>query len=413
MEPALASIITDKVALRYSRDSIQTVPVPSRSLGSGFVIDVQGHILTCNHVVAGYEELTVTFADGASYGGQDVLVVGRDPVTDLAVVRVKVPRSYRPVRFADSDSLAVGEWVAAVGSPFGLEGSASAGIVSGLDRWGLAKSSGPDFQDFIQTDALINPGNSGGPLVRPDGRVVGVCSFGKTGSNGDLTGIGFATPINLALDIAHAIIRDGKVVRGFLGVNTQQLNPDLRRALGLSRPGGVLVASLADGSPALAAGLEPGDVITGLNGQPVADVREFQTKVAGLAPGTEVHLDFVRRQRELSVAARLAAWPVASSRPARVPAPKHWLGAGVRDLTATEKRTVVPGRGVLVTAIEPGGAAEDAGLRPGDVVVQINFAAIPDVAAYRSAQAQSVRYEGPLLVRVFRGGTAFYVAVGE
>ncbi|MEO0074385.1 MAG: trypsin-like peptidase domain-containing protein, partial [candidate division WOR-3 bacterium] len=180
-QPGVVNILSERVVARRSTpDDSSPVFASRRNLGSGFLLDRQGHILTCDHVVAGSDELTVEFADGARYTTPVVEIVGRDPVTDLAVLKVKADREFAAVQLGNSDSLRVGQWVIAIGNPFGLENSACAGIVSGLSRWGLAKSSGPDFQDFIQTDALINPGNSGGPLVDTAGRVVGVCSFVKT-----------------------------------------------------------------------------------------------------------------------------------------------------------------------------------------------------------------------------------------
>jgi len=282
VRPSLVSIVTDKVGPAAGADSSSPGLVESRALGSGFVLDTLGHILTCNHVVAQYGGVTVRFSDDKTYSGSEVSVVGQDPVTDLAVIRVTAKRVFVPAGLGNSDGLDVGQPVMAMGSPFGLEGTATAGIVSGLSRWGQPKSSGPDFQDFIQTDALVNPGNSGGPLVDLQGKVVGVSSFIRTTRSGP-TGIGFATPINLAKSIAEQLIRQGKVTRGFLGITTQPLTDGIRQALDLRTRGGVLVSSVEPGRPGDKAGIMPGDVIVTIDGKPIPDARWFQSEVASAA----------------------------------------------------------------------------------------------------------------------------------
>ncbi|MBM3316188.1 PDZ domain-containing protein, partial [candidate division WOR-3 bacterium] len=412
VRPALVSIITDRVALRSGVDTTAEPQLaPSRNLGSGFVLDRQGHVLTCNHVVAGYEELTLEFADGSRYSGAAVEVVGRDPVTDLAVVKVRAERDFEALQLGDSDSLRVGQWVLAMGNPFGLENSASAGIVSGLSRWGLAKSSGPDFQDFIQTDALVNPGNSGGPLVDTAGRVIGVCSFTKTSRQTDFTGIGFATPINLALSVAGQLIRHGKVIRGYMGLATQPMTDRLRQALGLESCEGALVVSVAPGGPATAAGVLPGDVILTLNGVRVDDVRTFQGDVAVLAPGSTVQLEVIRRQQRLAKTVTLAAWPVAGTGAQPAPPARNWLGLELRELSPTERNRSPAAAGVMVVAVEPAAPAEEAGIRPGDVIIEVNFAPTASLRAFGAAARQAGGYAKPLLFRMLRRGTPFYVAV--
>uniref|UniRef100_A0A7C4CDI2 PDZ domain-containing protein n=1 Tax=candidate division WOR-3 bacterium TaxID=2052148 RepID=A0A7C4CDI2_UNCW3 len=403
VKPALVSILADRV-----------LPGPdsgaeaARTLGSGFVIDTLGHILTCNHVVAGYHELTIKFADGISCSDDEVVVVGRDPVTDLAIVRVRPERRYAPAQLGNSDDLEVGQWVLALGSPYGLQGSASAGIVSGLSRWGLAKTSGPDFQDFIQTDALINPGNSGGPLVDTEGRVVGVASFTKMGEN-DFTGIGFCVPINLAMEVATELIRYGGVVRGYLGVNTQPLTRGLRRALALETRDGVLVSSVATTGPAAQAGIEPGDVIVELDSMPVRDVRSFQREVAARKPGGSVRLALVRRNQRIETTITLGAWPIADIRPRSEPSGRLPLGLAVRDLAESDKVRTGVSKGVFVDAVDAAGPAYDAGVRPGDVIVQADFVPVVNTASFEVAASKPG--SRPILLRIWRGRTAFYVAV--
>jgi serine protease Do len=410
VRPSLVSIITDKVEPAGAVDSASPGSVQNLSLGSGFVLDSLGHILTCNHVVAGYGDVTVRFSDGRTYSGDEVSVVGQDPVTDLAVVRVKAERKFVPAVLGSSDELAVGQPVMAMGSPFGLEGTATAGIVSALSRWGLAKSSGPDFQDFIQTDALINPGNSGGPLVDLQGRVVGVSSFVRTLRSGP-TGIGFATPINLARSIAGQLIAHGSVVRGLLGISTQPITEGIRQALGLKSREGVLVASVDQNRPAEAAGIMPGDAIITLDNRPIPDARWFQSEIAGRSPGTAVTLGLVRKGLKKSLTATLGSWVVPIQKGPKVSLTQHWLGLVVEDFRGTGLRPGEPESGVLVVEVEAGSTGAQAGLRPGDVISEINLAPVRSRADFVKIEKVMAGSERPLLLRVFRRRQAFYTTV--
>jgi S1-C subfamily serine protease len=378
-------------------------------LGSGFVIDTLGHILTCNHVVANYEGLTVRFSDDEAYSGTEVTVVGQDPVTDLAVIRVSARRSFAPAVLGNSAVVEVGQPVMAMGSPFGLEGTATAGIVSGLSRWGQPKSSGPDFQDFIQTDALVNPGNSGGPLVDLQGRVVGVNSFIRTTRSGP-TGIGFATPINLAKSVAEQLIKNRNVTRGFLGISTQPITEGIRQALGLQSRDGVLVSSVDPGRPGDSAGVAPGDVVVTIDGKPIPDARWFQSEVAGRTPGTTLALGLVRRGQKKLVNATLGSWTVPVQPGPRVFTTRHWLGLVVKDGRAAEPRPGEPGDGVAITDIE-GGTGAEAGLRTGDVITEINLAPVRNVADFERIEKVMAGTKRPLLMRVFRGRQTFYTTV--
>ena len=409
--PSVVSITTDRIKQRAAAEPGQPPQVMTRSLGAGFVIDTLGHILTCNHVIAGYEKIEVDFPDGGEYSGDRVSVVGRDPVTDIAVIRVRGARGLVPAPTADSDELEPGQTVLAVGSPYGLSGTVTAGVVSGLGRWGLAKSSGPDFQDFIQTDALINPGNSGGPLVDAQGRVVGLCSFVKRARD-EFTGIGFAVPVNLALDVAMQLIAHGAVIRGYLGVNTQPITDGIRAAIGLVPGGGVLVASVAVGGPGERAGLRPGDAIMALDGGPVTDVRSFQDRVAGRMPGDSLVMSVYRRGEVIRLGAELESWPVAGTSPRGAAPERNWLGLAVKGLGAEDRQRAGVTDGVLVEAVEPASPADEARILAGDVIVEVNFAAVRDEAAFREVARQMADYDRPALFRVVRHRTRFYVAVG-
>jgi serine protease Do len=384
---------------------------PQKSLGSGFVFDQDGNILTCNHVISGYAEIAVELADGTRYGPDKVRVVGRDAATDLAVLRVETDRALPAVEPGDPDSLQVGDWVLAVGSPFGLKGTATAGVVSGLGRWGLAKRSGPDFQDFIQTDALINPGNSGGPLVDERGRAVGVNSFTRASRDG-FTGIGFATPIDLALDVAEDIVRYGRVIRGYAGMNTQPMTEGIRQALGFESTMGVLVSSVRSGQPADVAGIRPGDVLITLDGDSIPGARWFQDELSSLPPGAVVSVGVWRQGREFETRLSLADWPTREYQMPGMPEPDNWLGLRVRDMDAGDRRRTSLVQGVAIDEVEPLSPADRVGLRRGDAVVEVNYASVPDVRVYREIAGRMRGYDKPALLRVFRGPVAFYVAVG-
>ncbi|MFO7650323.1 MAG: trypsin-like peptidase domain-containing protein, partial [bacterium] len=361
--------------------------------------------------IADYQTIAVKLSDGRLVGNGRVRVIGRDPATDLAVLRLDGVSGLDPVEWGSSDALEPGQAVLAVGSPFGLEGSTSAGVVSGLSRWGLAKSSGPDFQDFIQTDALINPGNSGGPLVDARGRVVGVNSFIRT-SEGKNTGIGFATPGDLARGVARALVADGTVRRGHIGISTQPLTDPIRSALGLAESAaGVLVASIVYDGPGLKAGLKPGDVIVELDGRPVPDVRWFQNAVAEREPGSGLRLGYLRLGRKTEVDVTLGAWPATSTEPRPQVQPTNWLGLSVRDLEPADRTRTGLALGAVVSALEPGASAADAGLAAGDVIVEINLAPVGSKADFGRIRRTMLGIDRPLLVRAFRGRGAFYTAV--
>jgi serine protease Do len=410
VRPSLVSIITDRVGPTGAADSSGPALVPTQALGSGFVFDTLGHILTCNHVVAHYQGVTVRFSDNKTYGGGEVVVVGLDPVTDLAVVQVKAKREFVPVALGNSEELEVGQPVMALGSPFGLEGTATAGIVSALSRWGQAKSSGPDFQDFIQTDALVNPGNSGGPLVDLRGRVVGVSSFIRTTRRGP-TGIGFATPVNLAKSVAEQLIAHGRVIRGFLGVSTQPITEGIRQALGLRSRDGVLVSAVEPGQPGARAGTQPGDAIVTLDGKLIPDARWFQSEVAGREPGTSVKLALLRKGVPMTVIAVLDAWPTVRTGPTQAPPPGTWLGLTVRNLTGADRDRTALDSGIEVEAVEPASVAARAGIRIDDVIPEVNLAPVRSRVDFEQIEKAMAGSKRPLLLRVFRGHQAFYVTV--
>jgi serine protease Do len=342
-----------------------------RGLGSGFIVSGDGVILTCNHVVQDAQDVKVILSDGSEY---TAAVIGTDPKTDVAILRVKADHSLPALRLGDSDALRVGEWVLALGNPFsqGLSGTVTAGIVSGMGRSRIGLT---DYEDFIQTDAAINPGNSGGPLVNLHGEVIGLNSA-IAGRSGGSQGVGFAIPVNLAKMVKESILTDGRVVRGWLGIYLGELTDELREAFKIDADQGVLVQQVQKESPAEKAGVLDGDVILELNGKPVEDVSSLRFRIAELRPGTEVVLALLRDGRRVAVTAKLeeleadaAATPQAESGDAMAR-----LGFEVDELTDEWRAELQLDKnviGVIVTDVGRTTPAEDDGLRPGDVIIEV------------------------------------------
>ena len=370
----------------------------AEGVGSGFIVDPSGLIVTSHHVVKGADAVTVTLQDGRKLEAE---VVGVDPKTDLALIEVGAGESLPVVEFGDSDRTRVGDWVVAVGNPFGLGGTVTAGIVSGRGR---DIGSGP-YDDFLQIDAPINRGNSGGPLFDRSGRVVGVNTaiFSPTGGN---VGIGFAIPANVAKSVVESLRTDGKVDRGWLGVQVQHVDETLAEALGLEEAQGALVASVMADGPAAGAGLRAGDVITSFAGEKLDSMKDLPRIVAEVESGTEVEIEVWRdgRRKTLTVTigkqghGMLAASSTADGDDARL---------GVMLAPRAE-----PGKaGVTIAEVAPGSLAARNGLRPGDVIVRAGSATVngpDDVAgAVRSAASE----DKPVLLLVERGDHRRYVAI--
>ncbi len=382
------------------------MPMPPRphrqqGSGSGFVNREDGIVLTNNHVVENAKEITVKTSAGKEYSAK---VLGRDPKTDLAVLKVDAKGDLTVAKLGDSDALRVGDWAVAIGNPFGLENTVTAGIVSAKGR---SIGHGP-YDQFIQTDAPINPGNSGGPLFNERGEVVGINSaiFSQGGGN---IGIGFAVPINVAKKLVPQLEADGHVTRGWLGVSIQSLTPDLAESLGTGDVPGALVASVAGGSPAAKAGVKSGDVITRFDGKPVPDAATLPMLVAETKIGHTVPIDVLRdgdtKQLDVKVG-KMADEEVAE---AAAPAQGKW-GLALRELRPEERaeRELDDGQGVLVTGVEPGSPAHEAGIEAGDVVLQVNRKPVDSVAALRK-EAGKVADGGKLvmLVQSADGGDRF------
>lgn len=341
--------------------------------GSGFFIDKEGHIVTNNHVVEDADIVKVRLANGDEV---DAEVVGTDPLTDLAVLKVKPREEQAFVEFADDVNLRVGDWVVAVGNPFGLGGTVTSGIVSAIGGQNRANQ----YVDFLQIDAPINRGNSGGPTFDLKGRVVGV-NTAIFSPNGGSVGIGFAIPARVAKETVAQLIKNGSVTRGWLGIQLQEVTTEIAAAIGLKEPGGVLVADVIDGTPAQKAGLEDGDVILGLDGEDVGTANELSRRVASFRPGEKVDLRVQRdgKIRNVTVklgqrdeAAQVAENDVPSNDNDSLAADVGVRVANLNDALRQQFRVPDDVDGVVVTAVRPGSPAESAGLQPGVVILQVD-----------------------------------------
>jgi serine protease Do len=382
------------------------------ALGSGFIVDPSGYVVTNNHVVGKADKIDVTLTDGRKF---DAKLIGRDEKTDLALLKINAEKPLPFVKFGDSNAERVGDWVMAVGNPFGLGGTVTAGIVSARGR---DIHSGP-YDDFLQIDAAINRGNSGGPTFNMDGDVVGV-NTAIYSPNGGSVGIGFAIPSSIAKPVITELRDHGKVDRGWLGVQIQEVTPEIASSLGLKSVNGALVAAVTPDSPAAKAGVKQGDVITGINGQPVERLKDLTLTVANQTAGSKATLDVWRNGKTESLQASIAQMPkdIAQASNESSSAPRGetgQLGLAVAPLTPETRNRFnldEDTKGVLVTAVRRGSAAADIGLRPGDVVEKVNQT---DVTAPRQLihQIEVARKDGrdAVLLLVVRGDEQRYVAL--
>ena len=377
-------------------------PQRQRSLGSGFIIDGDGSILTNNHVVENASKIVVKLSDDQEY---EAKVVGRDQKTDIAVIKINPKANLSTANFGDSDKLEVGEWVVAIGNPFGLDSTVTSGIVSAKGRH---IGQGP-YDNFIQTDASINPGNSGGPLINLRGEVVGINTaiFSRTGGN---IGIGFAIPINLVKEVLPQLRGKGKVTRGYLGVLIQKVTPEIAESLGLDKSNGALVANISKDGPAEKAGVKVGDVIVEFDGKEVKDSGDLPIIVARTSVDKKVRMKVLRDKKEvvLNVAVgELKDEEVVASAPE-----KGELGLTVQRLTPqmAESLGLERAEGIVVTAVEPCSVADDAGIRRGDVILEVDRKAVRNVEDYRKAVA-GVRKGRGVLFLVRRGDSTLFLAL--
>ena len=372
--------------------------MPVRGEGSGFIVGSNGIILTNAHVVANADKVTVKLKDRREF---EAKVVGTDEASDVAVLRIEA-KDLPTVRFGDPRSVKVGQWVVAIGAPFGFDNSVTAGIVSAMGR-DLPDDS---YVPFIQTDVAINPGNSGGPLFNLDGEVIGVNSQIYSRSGG-YEGVSFAIPIDVALNVSRQLQADGKVSRGRLGVGIQDVDQALAESFGLDKPRGALVSNVEKGGPAAAAGLDAGDVILAFNGQPVDTAGQLPAMVAAVTPGQPASLQVWRNKAAREVTVKVGEAPREGSVAANdAQSESGRLGLMVRPLSPEERRETDLGAGLVVEGVD--GAAEEAGIRPGDIVLSANGAETKSVADLRKAVSGS-RDHVALLVQ--RGDSRIFVPV--
>jgi len=377
----------------------------TEALGSGFLIDNEGHILTNSHVIQNATEIKVTFLNKKTY---DAKVVGTDPKTELALIQligenIELPL---PARLGNSDAMEVGDWVMAVGNPFGLGNTVTQGIISATGR---VIGAGP-YDDFLQTDAAINPGNSGGPLFNMGGEVIGI----NTAIVAQGQGIGFAIPINMAKELLPQL-KEGKIVRGWLGIAIQSVTPELQKFFGLKERQGVIVVQVLPDSPAEAAGIEQGDVILTLNGKPIEDANSFSLHVSEIKPGNQADLGILRNGKRITKTVTVGEMPEEVGKPSRfkVQEEKGRYGFTVQNLTGQLAESLGLGpnvTGVVVTEVQPGGAADNSGLQVGDVIQAVNRQPVTTVSDFRNV-IKSQPKGRPLLLLIRRGENSFYIVI--
>jgi serine protease Do len=373
------------------------------TLGSGFIISPDGYVVTNNHVIDRAKDIQVTLADGESYEGK---IVGRDPKTDLALLKIQPKEKLQAVEFGNSDKLRIGDWVIAIGNPFGLGNTVTAGIVSAKGRiLGLG-----NYDDFIQTDAPINPGNSGGPLFDLAGELVGVNTAIVAGGQG----IGFSIPSNLVRNVVDQLETKGKVVRGWLGVLAQQVTPEIAEGMNLKEPKGALVADVTPDSPAQKAGIKRGDVIVALNGHEIGNVSDLTDMVAMTPPDTQIKLKVIRggKEKEISVVVGELPEKTAGKMEETKKETEQKLGLSVEEINPQIARrfNLSEEKGVFITDVVPGSLADQAGFRAGDVILEINRRAIKNIGDYKSAIENLEKGKSTIFL-IKRGENTLYVGI--
>ena len=399
----------DDVFRRFFGDDFPGLsrPVPQKprrtvGQGSGFVFSSQGdtsYLLTNNHVIEGAQRIRVRFQDGREF---DASLQGADPRSDVAVLKIAA-RGLPALKWGDSARLEVGEWVVAMGNPFGLSHTLTTGVVSAKGRTSLGIN---DYEDFIQTDAAINPGNSGGPLLNLDGEVVGMNTAIFSRSGGYM-GVGFAIPSNLTRTIAEQLVASGRVTRGYIGLTVQPLTREIAEALRLNHNQGALVNEVQAGSPAQRAGIREGDVLTRFDGTPLSDGGQYRNRAALARPGSTVTLALVREGRHLEIPVTVERLDEEAVLRAEA---TEALGVAVRELTPEETRRVRISKAVLVTAVAPQSPAARAGIAPGTLILEVNRKSVGNPVDFAAALAGS-RANGSVLLRLADSGSSRYVTL--
>lgn len=389
----------DEFFRRFFRDTPER-EFKQRSLGSGFIISKDGYIFTNNHVVEKADKIRVRLSDGKEY---DASVVGRDAKTDIALIKIKPTNSLPVVEFGDSDKLRVGDWVIAIGNPFGLAHTVTAGIVSAKGR---VIGSGP-YDNFIQTDASINPGNSGGPLFDLEGKVVGI----NTAIVARGQGIGFAIPVNMAKELLSDLKTKGKVVRGWLGVSVQDVTEDIAKNLKLKEAKGALINDVFEGDPADKAGLKAGDIIIEINGKKIKNTREVLRIVALLSVGKKIEIKVLRDEKEkvfqIVIAERKERKELADA--GKI---KEYFGMTAQEITPeiAEHLGLSDTKGVIVSHVKEGSPADNAGIKSGDIILQANRVKVSSIKDYLRGISRKGAKDSCLLL-IKRGKVSFFVVI--
>ena len=375
-----------------------------KGLGSGFIFSEDGYIVTNNHVVERATDIEVILQNGDSYPAE---IIGTDPKSDLALLKIEPETKLPAVRFGNSDNLEIGDWVLAIGNPFGLGHTVTSGIISAKGRsLGLGS-----YDDFVQTDAAINPGNSGGPLFNYDGELVGVNTAIIAGGQG----IGFAIPVNMAKNVVSQLRNSGKVVRGWIGVYVQQVTPEIAESLDLGNDEGALVADVTEDGPADKAGVKRGDIIVEVNGNKIDEMPDLPKLVASYSPGTKTKLKVLRDGKEKVLNIKLGELPEQGAQVAsrsQNEGIEQSIGIIVQEITpeVRSKLDIGSSNGVVITRVKAGSIASEGGLLRGDVILEINKKQISDLSDYRKA-VDSVKEGQNLLFLVKRGPNTVYVAL--
>jgi serine protease Do len=376
-----------------------------KSLGSGVIVSPEGYILTNNHVVDGATEVKVTLSDKHEY---DAKIIGTDPKTDIAVLKIDAS-SLKPVTLGDSSKVEVGDTALAIGNPFGVGQTVTRGIISATGRGNLGIE---DYEDFLQTDAPINPGNSGGALINDRGELVGINTAILTHSEGS-EGIGFAVPVNLAREVMDQILKNGKVVRAYMGILPQDLTPDMAKAFGAKEARGVVVGDVTANSPAQHGGVQRGDILLEVNGKPVANANQLRMTISMMEPGTDVKLKVLRDGNEHDLNVKLAEMPTetAMAKPEGDDSTKALEGVQVSNLSpeiADQLGLPTSTKGVVVTDVDPSSKIADSGLRKGDVIQEVNHQSVKNISEFQSALKKGGT--DPLLLVNREGRTLFIAA---
>jgi len=387
----------------------QTQKEVVRALGSGVIVSSDGYILTNNHVVDGAQKLTVQLANKKKYTAK---LIGRDEQTDVAVIKIDA-KDLRAASLGNSDKVKVGQWVIAVGNPFELMHTVTAGIISAKGRSSVNLA---DYEDFIQTDASINPGNSGGALADLDGNVIGINTAIYSPSGGNV-GIGFAIPINMAKQVMDELIAKGKITRGFLGLVPQDIDETMAKAMKLKTTEGALVGDVTSGSPADKGGIKVGDIITAVNDKAIENSTELRNVIAGIEPGTTVTITLFRNGKEMSVKVDLGQRPsdetlAKGENGSQEPQTSEKLGITVENLTSTLSKQlgIENVKGVVITKVIQGSPSDDAGVKRGDIVKQVNQVDVHDVGEFNKALGHLKSGDSVALL-LKRGTTSFFVGI--